>query len=213
MVKKQNVRVIAMDMQAVQRECFDIAQKIHGGGYIPDLVVFIAKSGFMFAEPIAKYFNCDIAAVTVKRPGNDHKDMIRRYIKYIPQWLLFAVLKSKFMYSYNDTHEEREVSVNTRFLEMSKQAKYQNILLVDDSTDTGLSLIKAKEVLEKYFPDSEIRTFCYCVISLSEKRVKADYLKYRDTIVVTATSRYSKEHDAFLNAYNEWNRLQAEAAS
>lgn len=32
MVKKQNVRVIAMDMQAVQRECFDIAKKIHGGG-------------------------------------------------------------------------------------------------------------------------------------------------------------------------------------
>ena len=65
---------------------------------------------------------------------------------------------------------------------------------------------KAKELLEKYFPDSEIRTFCYCVISLSEKRVKTDYLKYRDTIVVTATSRYSKEYDTFLNAYNTWIR-------
>ena len=86
---------------------------------------------------------------------------------------------------------------------MSEMTK---ILIVDDSTDTGYSLLAAKEAVQKIAVDSDVRTASYCVIDISKKRVAVDYGRYRNTIVVTATSRYSKEYTAFVEALEEWKR-------
>ena len=107
------------------------------------------------------------------------------------------------MYSFNDKHTERIFIPGRKFQRINLR-DYKKILIVDDSADTGLSLLKAKHEIQKLTPESEIKIFCYCVISLSEKRIDVDYFKYRDTIVITGTSRYSDEHEAFLDELERW---------
>ena len=78
------------------------------------------------------------------------------------------------------------------------------ILIVDDSTDTGWSLVAVKNELRKRAVSAEIRTASYCVIDFSKNRVDVEYSRYRNTIVVTATSRYSKENGEFMKELNSW---------
>lgn len=152
---------------------------------------------------MSEYFGCEMADVTVKRPGDNKKDIIKKIFRYVPDFLLFTVLKSKFMYSFNDKHTER-ILIPGRKLQRINLADYKRILIIDDSADTGLSIMKAKQEIERLAPESKIKIFCYCVISLSQKRVDVDYCRYKDTIAITSTSRYSHEHKAFLDELEGW---------
>lgn len=197
------INVFRRSAAEVREDCRKCAEEI-AKSFMPDIIIFIAKSGFLMAKPIAEYFNCEMADVTVKRPGDNKKDFIRKIFHYVPDFLLFAVLKSKFMYSFNDKHTERTLIPGRKF-ERINLAYYKKILIVDDSADTGLSIMKAKQEIEKLAPESEIKIFCYCVISLSQKRINVDYFRYMDTIAITSTSRYSHEHKAFLDELEKWH--------
>lgn len=196
------VRVFAKSKSEVEADCRIWAEEI-GKEYSPDLIVFIAKSGFLFARPMAEFFNCPMVDISVNRPGNDKKDVIKKIIPKIPQWLLFLLLKSKANYSYNEENSDREVKLSERFKSLD-WAQYKRILVVDDSTDTGWSLVAVKNELKKRAFDAEIRTASYCVIDLSKNRVDVEYCRYKNTIVVTATSRYSKENGEFNKSLDSW---------
>ncbi len=201
------IRVFARDKAEIEADCRKWAKRIEKS-FRPDLVVFIAKSGFLFAQPMAEYFDCPMVDITVSRPGNGGKDVIRKLVPKIPQKLLFALLRSKANYGYQEENREREVHTGERFDQLD-WGKYGNILIVDDSTDTGYSLLAAKEAVQKIAADSDVRTASYCVIDISKKRVAVDFGRYRNTIVVTATSRYSEEYAAFVEALEEWKKYPA----
>ncbi len=201
--KEGEIKVFAKSKYEVEQDSKKWAKRI-GKEYKPDLIVFIAKSGFLFAKPMAEVFGCKMVDIRVSRPGNDGKDKIRKLVPKMPQWLLFALLKSKAAYGYQESNSEREVETGERFDQLD-WSKYHRILIVDDSTDTGFSLLAAKEAVSKMAPESEVRTASYCVIDISSKRVGVDYGRYRNTIVVTATSRYSKEYALFLESLGLWN--------
>lgn len=200
--REDKIRVFAKNRYEVEQDCKKWAKRI-GKEYKPDLIVFIAKSGFLFAKPMAEVFGCEMVDIRVSRPGNDGKDKVRKLVPKMPQWLLFALLKSKAAYGYQESNSEREVETGERFEKMD-WGKYRKILIVDDSTDTGFSLLAAKEAVSKAAPNSEVRTASYCVIDISRKRVGVDYGRYRNTIVVTATSRYSEEYKGFVSDLERW---------
>ncbi len=201
---ENKIRVFARNKAEIEADCLKWAKKIEKD-FRPELVVFIAKSGFLFAKPLAEYFDCPMVDITVSRPGNGGKDAIRKLVPKMPQKLLFALLRSKANYGYQEENSEREVHTGERF-DLLDWENYRNILIVDDSTDTGYSLLAAKEAVQKVAPDSDVRTASYCVIDISKKRVSVDYGRYRNTIVVSATSRYSKEYDAFVTDLGNWKQ-------
>ena len=203
--RENKINVFARNKEDVEKDCKKWAKRI-GIEYQPDLIVFIAKSGFLFAKPMAEYFGCGMVDISVRRPGNSGKDTIRKLVPKIPQKVLFALLKSKANYGYQEENSEREVKTGDRFDKLD-WTRYRKILIVDDSTDTGYSLLAAKEAVQNVAKDSEVRTASYCVIDISSKRVSVDYSRYRNTIVVSATSRYSKEYDVFLQSLENWSRL------
>lgn len=192
------------DMRAVNEDCFKWAEEI-SENYQPDIIIFLAKSGFLFARPLAEYFKCDMADILVSRPSNRGKDRIRKYIPRLPKQILYFALKSKFAYGYHDKNSEREIKITKRFADIDF-SQYQKILLVDDSIDTGWSMCKAVELLQKRAAHCEIKIAGYCMIAMSQMRVKTDFVRYKDTIVVTATSRYSSEYPKFVQEYENWNK-------
>lgn len=199
---RPKIDVFSKTKLEVEADCKVWAEEI-GKEYRPDIIVFLAKSGFLFAKSMAEYFCCPMVDITVSRPGNDGKDVIKRLVPKLPQWLLFALLRSKASYGYQESNKNREVKLSERFKNLDWK-QYKKILIVDDSTDTGWSLLAVKDEIEKRAAEAEIRTASYCVIDLSKSRVNVEYSRYRNTIVVSATSRYSKEYKEFMNELTVW---------
>ena len=195
--------VFSKDMQEINDDCQKWADEI-STNYQPDIIIFLAKSGFLFARPLAEYFKCDMADIAVSRPSNGGKDKIRKYIPRIPNSVLYFALKSKFAYGYHNKNSKREIKITEKFKHIDF-SKYKKILIVDDSVDTGWSIRKVVELLRKTAAHCEVKIASYCVITMSEERVKTDFFRYKDTIVVTATSRYSSEYKKFLKEYENWN--------
>ena len=197
-----DIKVLFKRKELIENDCRLWAYEINKS-YSSDLIVFIAKSGFLFAKPMAEYFGCPMVDIKVSRPGNDGKDLIRRIIPRLPKWLLAALLKSKVNYGYQEKNKERDIVLSESFNNVCWE-RYHKVLIVDDSTDTGWSLIAAKKEIAKKAMDCDIRTASYCVLDYSKSRVSVDFYRYENTIVVTATSRYSNQYKDFVNEFNTW---------
>ena len=189
-------------MESIINESGEWAREI-GKVYQPDLVVFIAKSGFLFAKPIAQYFNCTMADIMVSRPASRAKDKLKRIIELVPNDLILFILKMPFMYRFNDKKKERKIEITERY-KKEKKNTHEKILIVDDSVDTGWTMQCVYQIVKETFPEAMIKTAAYTVIDYSTQRVSVDYFKYRNTIILTATSRKSDQYEMFLKQYEAW---------
>lgn len=196
------IKVFFRPKAMIQNDCRLWARKI-SSTYKPDLIVFLAKSGYLFAEPMANELDCPMVDISVSRPDNGVKDSIRKKTPWLPKWFLSIALSSRLGYKAHEEDSDREVIVG-KALQGLDMAKYHRILVVDDSVDTGWSMLRALDYLRKAAGESEIRVASYCVIDFSESRVQCDYWRFKNTIVMTATSRFSPEYQSFIDDYTDW---------
>lgn len=189
-------------MVDIQRDCREWAEEI-ANGFRPDLIIFIAKSGYLFAEPMSQYFHCSMADIVAKRPASAEKDKLRRIIRLIPEKIILRTISSALMYKFNEKKQERFVETSIRY-NCEKKKKHDRILIVDDSVDTGWTLLQVRKEVENSFPAAIVRTAGYSVIEYSKNRISVDYYRYKNTVILTATSRRSAEYDKFISAYEKW---------
>jgi hypoxanthine phosphoribosyltransferase len=196
------VVTISRSMQEIQNDCKIWATEIEKS-YIPDLIVFIAKSGYLFAKSFADYFNCDMVDVLAKRPANGTKDGLKSIMKLVPEKLVLKIVSSPLMYKYNENKKDRCIELSQRYYYETNK-NHKNILIIDDSVDTGWTLLQVENMVKKDFPNAVIKTASYSVIEYSQKRISVDYERMKNTVVLTCTSRKSKEYDKFINDYEKW---------
>ena len=201
-LKSKKIKTHFKTKTEIEDDCLLWAREIEKE-FKPELIIFIAKSGFLFARPLAKYFNCEIVDVVAIRSDNGTKDIVKKLIPRMPKSLLAFLLEKRVSDPNYYKYSDRTVSGTSRFHAIDMNS-YRRILLVDDSVDTGWSLIKVKEYLENNGAAGKYKIASYCVLSESNKRVSVDFARYTDSIVLTATSRYSKEYDSFIQDYEEW---------
>lgn len=172
--------------------------------YCPELIVFVAKSGYIFAKPMAEVFGCEMVDIVASRPKTNAKDKSKGLIKKIPASIVLSIISSPFMYKLNEKKSERNVEVSP---ELKKYSDYENIhkiLVVDDSIDTGWTIIAVVEKLKEMFDNDDIKVATYSLIEISEKRCQVDYYRKKNEVILTATSRHSDEYDDFVNDYLTW---------
>lgn len=190
------------NMSTIQEDCKRWAEEIKKS-YHPDLIIFIAKSGFLFAKPMAEIFGCNMADIVVERPGNNSKNRLQKIIDVLPMSVIAGALRSPFMYKFNAAKKERQIRLTPKY-EAECRKKYEKILIVDDSVDTGWTLLKVLELTKKNFLDAKIKVASYSVIEYSKVRVQVDFIRFENRIVITATSRKSEEYQTFLEMYGQW---------
>jgi len=78
----------------------------------------------------------------------------------------------------------------------------KKLLIVDDSVDTGRSMLAVRELVKLKFPNCEIKTASLNVMSKSKGVIKIDYTVYEDKILRTPMSKDSKEYKIFIKLYN-----------
>lgn len=97
----KHIETYTKSMADVVNDCRNWAREI-GKTYSPDLIVFIAKSGFLFAKPMAEYFKCDMVDISANRPSSKTKDKLKRVIGLMPEKVILGILKMPWMYKLND---------------------------------------------------------------------------------------------------------------
>lgn len=196
------IKIMSLPMKAVQKDCREWAGEIAKKETF-DLIIFIAKSGYLFAEPMAAYFGCPMAGITAKRPASGAKDNLKGIIRLIPEKLVLKIISSPFMYRFHEKKRERVIEKSAGYYAERKK-KHEKVLLVDDSVDTGWTLLQVEEEIKKDFPDAVVRTAGYCVIAYSKSKVSVDYCRYENTVILTATSRKSQEYGKFMEEYERF---------
>lgn len=166
-----------------------------------DIVVFVAKGAYTIGEYISKSLNIPLLEIKAERKGGRFKKMLKPIFRFIPKKVLIKLRSKEMKSDYHEKNNEREIVYDIKKYEKYKSSK--NILLVDDSIDSGYTIIKAKEALKDYFKKNKnvkIAVFNY----MSKSTVKPDYTLYTDVMICGPWSNDSKYNKDFCKLYKEW---------
>lgn len=192
-----------ISMEELRNICKKWAHQI-GNNYKPDLIIFIAKSGFIIADEFSKYFQVQMDEVSASRAGGRIRKSLGPIFSYLPIEIRNKIVGAKLMYQINGNKKERHVEVPDSLINLSERKQYQKILLIDDSIDTGWTFISAYKQIKKLFPYADISTLALIQMKYSKERFQVDYHLYEDILLLTPAQIDSSEYDLFIRQYEKW---------
>lgn len=168
----------------------------------PDIVVYVAKGGYLIGKDIAEYFQVPYIGIHAQREGNKTKEKLANLLKRLPQVVTKFLRQMELKSGVHKKVKQRKVFWDQDDNYLEKMKNVHNVLLVDDSVDTGYSM-KAllPYVIKAAGMPIEVRIASINVWSKSESVIQTDFYNYRDTIISTPMSNDSREHSQFLNQY------------
>lgn len=189
-----------MSKESVQENSKELLKKIKKDGYEFDLVIFIAKGSYYIGATIASEDNVELLEISATRKTTILKNIIKPVLRLIPKKMRIFLRNKEMKSTYHEKNEDRKVVFNTKIYEKYKQSK--KIILIDDSIDSGNSIIEVKKALKNYFKGSVIKVAVFNTMKKSV--IKPDYYLYEDTMINGPWSNDSKYHKKFLKEYEEW---------
>lgn len=195
-----------LSMQDVKEKCYEFAEFV-AKEFQPELIIFIAKGGFLIGNVFADFFQVPLAEVSTERRGGNLKKYLVPLFRVLPKKTRFWMIDLEMNLGIHRVSHERKVQTSKQLENYAKRSeKYTKILIVDDSIDTGNTVCSVKQVVQKMFPDAEVKTAGISMIRFSEKLLKTDFFLYKDTIINTGTSKDSKEYENFITEYSRWEK-------
>lgn len=196
------IKVTSQKRIDVEKDCKEWAKEI-ASSFQPDLIVFIANSGFLFGKAISDELNVPLAYVRASRSGNQVKDRLSGVKKMIPEVIVKKLISSPIKYYIHSKRQERQIelspSISKKIHEMGNK-----ILIVDDAVDTGWTVKKVYEEIACQFPEATIKTAAYSVSEFSKKVTSIDYYRFWNELILTATSRKSDEYENYIRDLELW---------
>lgn len=167
------------------------------------MVVYIARGGYLIGETIAGYFNVDNIGIHAEREGGKLKELISPILKCLPQSIKLSLRKIELASGAHKEYKERKIYWDNSDVCLRVLKNKKNILVVDDSVDTGYSMISVlHEIRREVGENVVIKTAAINCWSKSFSIIKTDYFCYADTIIQTPMSKDSKEYSKFESLYN-----------
>ncbi len=170
--------------------------------YDYDLVIFIAKGSYLIGKELSEFNNVPLLEIFATRKGGKLKKILKPLFKLIPKKILVALRWKEMTSSYHEKNADRAVSFDENIF--SKYKNKKKILLVDDSIDSGNSVILTKNALEKYFNNSQIKVAVFNVMSKS--KIMPDYYLYKDMMICGPWSNDSKDNKRHILEYEKWKK-------
>jgi len=187
---------IELSLENLAKVSREFAEKV-AADYQPDLVVFIAKGGYIIGRSFSAYFACPLVSVTASRQGGRFKEWLHPLLRLLPEPVKLYLRKREVASTFHQRQSERLIVQN--FLPERFAAK--RILLLDDSVDTGATAQAAWRAMAKLYPSAHVKFAALNVFSKSGAVFAVDYYLYRDTILKLPGSVDSREYKEFLRLY------------
>lgn len=167
------------------------------------MVVYIARGGYLIGETIAGYFNVDNIGIHAEREGGKLKKLISPILKCLPQSIKLSLRKIELASGVHKEYKERKIYWDNSDVCLQILKNKKNILVVDDSVDTGYSMISVvHEICRDVGEDVTIKTAAINYWSKSLSVIRTDFFNYKDTIIQTPMSKDSKEYSIFEQLYS-----------
>ena len=191
---------LELSLKSLHTESVKLAQTI-GKSYRPDLVIYVARGGYLIGQDIANYFGVPSVGIYAQRKGNKLKDSLKDILKCLPRPITKMLREIELNSGVHKAIPERNVFWDGDFRNCKEVTLAQKILIVDDSVDTGYSMKALIPYIKMATQAVEIKIAAINVWSKSQDVIHTDFFNHKDTIIVTPMSNDSKEHDQFLALY------------
>ena len=193
---------VELSSKDVENKTSELYNKILSTDYKFDLVIFIAKGSYTIGKKLSELGNCPLIEIKATRKGNKLKKIISPFLKLIPKKIKMYLRNKEVKSNVHEKNIERNVIYNVE--KWSKYKECKNIILVDDSVDTGYSIKACNEEIERFFPNSNIKVAAFNYFEKSENIIKVDYSIYKEMMRNGPWSNDSKYHKDFLKEYDNW---------
>lgn len=200
---------VELSSKDVENKTSELYNKILSTDYKFDLVIFIAKGSYTIGKKLSELGNCPLLEIKATRKGNKLKKIVCPFLKLIPKKIKMYLRNKEVKSNIHEKNIERNVIYNVE--KWSKYKECKNIILVDDSVDTGYSIKACKEEIERFFPNSNIKVAAFNYFEKSENIIKVDYSIYKEMMMNGPWSNDSKYHKEFLKEYDNWILEKQEA--
>ena len=131
------------------------------------------------------------------------KEIISPLLRILPQSVKRSLREMELNSGVHKVDKERNIFWDPMDAHLIKNnSGITNILLVDDSVDTGYSMLQVKDKIYSDLGTVVIRTAAINVWSKSAKVCETNYCNYKNFIIMTPMSKDSKEYPEFEKLYN-----------
>lgn len=190
---------IDLSLEKLRNEVLKAADEIIKHHKI-DVIVYVAKAGYPIAKFMNEEFHAEVIGIEAIRKGNKLKGYLGGILKYCPRIVRDILITVELKSKIHKNHINRHVSFH-RSIDEIDISKVKNVLVVDDSVDTGYSMKQVVSEVRKKFPSAEIYTYALNVWHDSVEIFDVDYSSYRDTVIRAPMSKDSKEYNEFYDMY------------
>lgn len=203
------MKCITLSIENLNRKTKKWAREILSE-YSPDMIIYVAKAGFLIGKGFSETMECPMIGVeTVREKGNGLKSQIAPLIGKLPLFVRNMLITIELKSGVHKKNDYRKVNMLDEISQL-EVTKINKILVVDDSIDTGNSILAVKDYISTIFRNAEIRVAGLNVWDMSKEKVFTDYALYKNTIIKAPMSKDSKEYDVFMKIYNNYRNNQKE---
>lgn len=203
------MKCITLSIENLNRKTKKWAREILSE-YSPDMIIYVAKAGFLIGKGFSETMECPMIGVeTVREKGNGLKSQIAPLIGKLPLFVRNMLITIELKSGVHKKNDYRKVNMLDEISQL-ETTKINKILVVDDSIDTGNSILAVKDYISTIFRNAEIRVAGLNVWDMSKEKVFTDYALYKNTIIKAPMSKDSKEYDVFMKMYNNYRNNQKE---
>lgn len=193
---------VMLSLKSLREESLKLAKTIEKD-YTPDIVIYIARGGYLIGKEISDYFNVPCVGIHAERRGGGVKEIISPLLRILPQSVKRSLREMELNSGVHKVDKERNIFWDPMDAHLIKNnSGITNILLVDDSVDTGYSMLQVKDKIYSDLGTVVIRTAAINVWSKSAKVCETNYCNYKNFIIMTPMSKDSKEYPEFEKLYN-----------
>ena len=136
----------------LERICTKEAKRISSETNI-DLIVFVAKAGLPIALYMSRILGCKILPIYAERKtGLMKKLFFKLGGKFLPERVKILLRLLEVKSGFHKRNPERHVTFDADMTDAEK-ASIRKILVVDDSIDTGASMLQVISKVRQVFPE------------------------------------------------------------
>ena len=194
------MKYIELSRKDLEEQCNRWAHEIKKN-YQPDLIIYVAKAGYLIGKEMKNVFNVPLVGISATREGNALKEVVGPIVSLMPNFVRNILISLELKSDTHSKNTERKIHYHEG-LEKMKSQNIKSILVVDDSVDTGHSMKQVVDAISSLFGDVEIKIAGLNVWDKSRNIIDSDYALYKNTVIKTPMSKDSKEYKDFMKIYN-----------
>lgn len=169
--------------------------------YTPDVVAYLARGGYLMGCDVAGFFDCKLIELSRHRSEAIPKNA--NILSVLPSWLKHVLREIEFHARGNG-----KITANIGNVvpaEISQRypipVKADRVLIVDDSVDSGESIMAACSTIHTLYPEAEVRVAVLNTFQLESAVIPCDWSLYRNVLLSTPASKDSHCYGEFCRLY------------